>query len=311
MPSMSSGDVTLDRRLSFAEGLLEQAEPAAAADLLRETVALAPDWGAGWFRYAEVCQIAGRIEDAARAFGHVLTLDPSDPFGAGLRLDLLREVPVVEQLPSAFVEQLFDQYAPRFETSLVQKLGYRGPELVMSALGPGRIDCALDMGCGTGLMGAALRPICGQLVGCDISAAMLRQAKVKGVYDSLQKQDLSKLSDPVPTYDLIVAADVFIYLGALERVVGWVAGALRPFGRFAFTVEVHDGPGFVLRESQRFAHSQSYITDLLAQGGFGRIDVQEVDLRKDRGAPVPALVVVGSGLNRIGDRSDEAAGILV
>ena len=39
---------------------------------------------------------------------------------------------------------------------------------------------AVDLGCGTGLAGAAMRPFCqGKLLGCDLSSRMLRLAKKK------------------------------------------------------------------------------------------------------------------------------------
>jgi len=39
---------------------------------------------------------------------------------------------------------------------------------------------AVDLGCGTGLAGAAMRPFCqGKLLGCDLSSGMLRLAKKK------------------------------------------------------------------------------------------------------------------------------------
>ena len=43
----------------------------------------------------------------------------------------------------------------------------------------------LDLGCGTGLGGAAFRPFVDRLVGVDLSPAMIAQAAAKGLYDRL------------------------------------------------------------------------------------------------------------------------------
>ena len=180
---------------------------------------------------------------------------------------------------------------------MVGKLDYRAPQLLAKGLG-GPFGDALDLGCGTGLMGVVLRPLCTRLEGWDISSEMLRAARAKGLYDALDKRDLSALAPVPPGYDLITAADVFAYLGALERIVGWVAGALRPGGRFAFTVELHDGPEpQVLRESRRYAHAEAPLRALLETAGF-RVCMQRAVLRRDRGAPILGLVVQAQLLAR-------------
>lgn len=287
----SSGDLIADRRADYAEGLLAAGEAAAAADLYAQALEVAPGWGAGWYRLGEI-RAEHDLPGAAEAFAEALRLDPADVMGAALRLDLLRPRPAAETMPSAFVETLFDQYASHFDASLVGSLDYRGPQLIRAGLGGchGRV---LDLGCGTGLMGAELRPLAGWLEGWDISAEMLREAGAKGIYDRLEKADLSALPVPAERWDLVTAADVFSYLGALERIVGWVALALVPGGSFAFTTEAHDGPEpLVLRESRRYAHSEPYLRALLAEAGFGEVTVRRGMLRRDRGAEIESFVVL-------------------
>ncbi|WP_353474455.1 methyltransferase domain-containing protein [Salipiger sp. H15] len=280
---------------------------AGAIEALRGAMELVPGWAAGWFRLGEYYETAGETEAAAEAWDRAVAADPRDPLGAGLRRDLLRGVPVAESMPPAFVELLFDQYAPRFERSLVGKLGYRGPALLLEALrGQGfeRAANALDLGCGTGLMGEVLRPFCDRLEGYDISAGMLGEAAAKGVYDALEKRDIGVMAPILPRYDLIVAADVFIYLGALERVIGWCAGALAPGGRLAFTLELGEAP-VQLRESRRFAHSRDYVQGLLDEAGFGSSQLTECVLRQDRGEDVAALLVTAQAQVRVLDREGD------
>ncbi len=294
----SSGDPTADRRASYAETMVHLGDMDAAIQVLEGALEIAPDWAAGWFRLGEFHDLVGETEAAVAAWNRAVALDPSDPFGAGLKRDLARAVPVSETMPPAFVELLFDQYAPRFETSLVERLDYRGPEEIIAALaraGFDRAPRALDLGCGTGLMGAALRDRCGWLEGYDLSAGMLAEAEAKGVYDRLEKQDIAELNLGGVPFDLIVAADVFAYLGALERVVGWCAGMLAPGGRLVFTVE-EGTAGVVLRESRRFAHGREYIATLLADAGFASVATVPCVVRMDRGAPIASLCVVASGL---------------
>lgn len=306
----SSGDPIADRRASFAETLAHLGDLPAALEAMSAALDCAPNWTAGWFRYGEWCALAERADDAKAAWERVLALDPTDVFGAGLKRDLLRGVPIREDMPPAFVELLFDQYAPRFEKSLTEKLGYRGPEALLSALGAAgfqRAEKALDLGCGTGLAGVVLRDRVNWLAGYDLSSGMLAEASCKGIYDCLEKRDISQLEIGTEPYDLIVAADVFIYIGALERVIGWCAGSLSPGGYLAFTVELGTAPVH-LQPSQRFAHSQDYIEALLRDAGLNACLLLRDVIRKDRGDDVPALVVVSQaplapprGLGDVGD----------
>ncbi|MFD0858951.1 class I SAM-dependent DNA methyltransferase [Roseovarius aquimarinus] len=308
----SSGDLIVDRRLDYAEALAEAGDLDAAAELLHGALRLAPGWAAGWFRLGEWCEAAGRAADAIAAWDAALAADPADRLGAGPKRDLARRVPLTETMPAAFVEALFDQYAPGFEDALVGRLDYRAPELLRAALGgpARRYARALDLGCGTGLAGLAVRDICDWLGGCDISEGMLREAAAKGIYDRLERRDLGRLGAGPERYDLILAADVFTYLGALERIIGWCAGALAPGGVLAFTVEACQ-PGeapLTLRASRRFAHARAHVEAILRAAGFVSVEIAEAVLRKDAGEDIAGLVIVAGGLTapraRQGDGED-------
>lgn len=285
---MSSGDLIADRRADYAEAMLPD-DPAAASDLYAQALEMAPKWAAGWYRLGDIRATAG-LPGADTAFEAALAADPTDRLGASLRLDLLRDRSLADSMPPAFVEALFDQYAAKFEKSLVGKLDYCGPDLIAGGL-TGNFGRVLDMGCGTGLMGQQLRPLAGWLEGWDISGEMLREARAKGVYDALAKRDLATLDLQSNQWDLITAADVFIYLGSLEQIVGWVSQALCGGGQFAFTVEEHPGQqAYVLRDSCRYAHSRHHLEELLDEAGFDARFSRAV-LRQDRDQPVWALIV--------------------
>lgn len=290
----SSGDVLADRRADYAEMLFASGDHAAAAELMLGALELAPDWSFGWFRLGEFHEAAGAGEAAKEAWRMAQKLDPADRVGAALKLRLAGEA--VETSPSGFAETLFDQYAKTFDESLVGKLGYRVPELLFAAIRDvHRQDFApaLDLGCGTGLMGERLRPVAARLEGYDISAEMLRKAETKKVYDRLEKADLLTMNYSGPPADLVVAADVFMYLGALDSVVALARSMLRPAGIFAFSVERHESDeDFVLRASRRFAHSEDYVLDVLGWAKFEPVSVRTEIIRYDRGEGLEGLIVV-------------------
>ncbi|MEO3998051.1 methyltransferase [Mesorhizobium sp. CAU 1732] len=292
----SSGDLLADRRADYAEMLASSDDHAAAADLMRDALTLVPAWSAGWFRMGEMLHAAGRVAEAADAWREALRLDPSDRLGAALQLELAGTISVAGVPSSAFAETLFDQYAATFDASLVGRLLYRAPQMMSEAIARTGITTfahAVDLGCGTGLMGERLRGIASYLEGSDISSGMLAKARDKGVYDRLEQRDLLTLEASPTKVDLVTAADVFIYLGRLERIIATVSDMLAAGGVFAFTVERHDGPEpLILRESRRYAHSERYIRDLLAANGFETAEIGTAQLRCDRNAAVEGLIVV-------------------
>ena len=291
---LSSGDLLADRRADYAEMLAESGDWIAAAELMTGALQLAPNWAAGWFRVGELREKAGDGAGAEQAWREALRLEPADRFGATLKLALLGAAPIPETPPTDFVEALFDDYADRFDHALVDKLGYRVPELLEAALratGRTSFDKAVDLGCGTGLIGERLRPLCGDLEGIDLSAEMLRKAEARGDYNRLVKGDIAELSVP-RSVDLVTAADVFMYVGTLDAVFAHVAAMLRPNGLFAFSVEASGGDDLVLRESRRYAHGRAYVERELAQAGLVLLSLTEDTIRMDRGEAIRGLVVV-------------------
>lgn len=298
----SSGDLNADRRADYAEMLHADGDHAAAAELLLGALELTPQWAMGWFRLGEMQQAAGAPSLAAQAWTMSLQLDPTDRQGASLNLQLIGKAPATDALPSAFVETLFDHYAETFDQSLVDKLGYRLPEFLDQAIRtarPSRFSLALDLGCGTGLMGQRLRPIADRLEGYDISASMLRKARAKGIYDFLGKTDLRGFSYAGPKADLVTVADVFIYVGGVEAMLKTIAGLLASDGLLAFSVESLSDPAgdFALQQSRRFAHSEPYVRRILAASGFSVLSLDAKTIRQDRRQAVEGLVVVAGKIS--------------
>jgi predicted TPR repeat methyltransferase len=296
----TSGDLAADRRYAWAVAALGEGDAVGAADLLRQALERAPAWPPAWLALGDACRHAGDTAEAAAAWRRCLALDPADRLGAGPRLAEAGEAPAVGAISPAYVARLFDDYAPRFEQHLVQSLGYRGPALVSEALAgaaPGRrFARVLDLGCGTGLMGDALRPLAGWLGGCDLSAAMLERARARSVYDSLARCDLlAALAAEEPgALDLAVAADVLIYVPDLAPVFAAAARALPPGGLFAFTTQdvAGEGPDVAVGADLRVRHAGAHVILLAREAGFDVAARASRWARRERGEPVPGLVAV-------------------
>jgi predicted TPR repeat methyltransferase len=295
----SSGDPVLDRRLDWARGLMQRGEAAAAAELLQETVAGAPDFLAGFFLLGEAQARAGEREGAVIAFHRALALDPPDRLGTRLQLARLGATPVEGAMTEAYVRSLFDQYASRFDAEITGALAYRGPALLRAAVErvaashgmPARYSRVLDLGCGTGLMGAAIRDLAGELVGVDLSPAMVAAAQAKQLYDRLVVGDLLEfLAADAGSFDLILAADVLVYMDDLRPVLA--AAAPRLAGLLAFTVETHRGENVILRESLRFAHGEAHLRAAATAAGLATALLEPASTRTEKGLPVEGLLAV-------------------
>jgi predicted TPR repeat methyltransferase len=205
----------------------------------------------------------------------------------------------------AYVADIFNDYAPIFEEKLAE-LGYRAPALILQALEaelppPGRALTVLDAGCGTGLCAPLLAPYAKRLEGADLSPGMLEKAKAKGLYDQLEQAELTAfLEARSGRYDLIVAADVLCYFGALDAVLAGFRTALVPGGRLGFSLEripdeeAAPAAGYRLDQSGRYKHVPDYVTRALDTAGLSLLEAQEADLRSEYGVPVGGLVIVAA-----------------
>ncbi|MEH3146943.1 MAG: methyltransferase domain-containing protein [Methylobacterium frigidaeris] len=302
MTLRSSGDLLADRRYAWAEAALAEDDFSAAADLAEQVLERVPGYGPAWIVLGRArARLVGGDEAARDAFARALALDPDDALGAGLHLAELGDTPG-DALSPAYVRALFDGYAPRFERHLVEGLGYRGPEMIRDVLrglaaGRGRplhFGRALDLGCGTGLVGAAFSGLVGSLAGVDLSPAMLARARAGGAYDRLAVGDLAGFlgAEPAGVADLIVAADVFIYLRDLAPAFAAAARALAPGGLFAFTLQSHPGDGTVLGADGRYAHGEDVLDAARNAAGLATAAMTVAAIRRQNGLGVPGRIVV-------------------
>jgi predicted TPR repeat methyltransferase len=295
--SSSSNDLLADRRFAWATGMADDGDFAAAADLFAQVVDRVPAWAPGWAGLAEARERLGDAAGARDAWSRVAEHDPAGVLGAAAHLARL-DGHTPAALPGAYLRALFDDYAPRFDRHLVATLDYRGPAILDAALGraaPGRhFDRALDLGCGTGLMGLAMAGRAARIDGVDLSPAMVERARATGAYATLTAGSLEEAlaaADP-DSYDLVVAADVLVYVGDLVPVLRGAARVLRPGGILGFTLQAGEGPGFALGPDMRFSHGRDHVAEALAAAGLRGLAVDDASTRREKGAPVPGLVVV-------------------
>ncbi len=301
---VSSGDLIADRRYEWALDHAARGDFAGAADILVQAVELAPVFATAWFALGTIRERLGDQAGAIVAFKKARDADPEDYHGAQLQLARLGSGDASPAMSESYVRRLFDQYAARYDAAL-QHLAYRGPailreaiEKVMYAAGrPLRFPSMLDLGCGTGLGGAAFRPVVDRLVGVDLSPAMIAQAATKGLYDRLVTAELTDfLADEAGNaakYHLVLAADVFVYVNDLNPIMAAIARVLAPGGLFAFTVETHSGDGVKLLPTLRYAHGEAAIRRALEHSGLTLAYLSAIAVRSEKGVPVDSLVVVG------------------
>src|SRR3989440_12323618 len=188
----------------------------AAADLFAQALELAPGFSSAWFALGEAREALGDRDGARAAFARAQAADPHDRHGAALHLARLGGADPATAALHGYVRTLFDQYAPRFDRALAD-LNYSAPAMLRDAItGHGkRFGTMLDLGCGTGLAGAAFRSHVDWLVGVDLSAKMIEQARKKGLYDRLTVADIAQyLAEQRASsiiFHLVIAADVFAY----------------------------------------------------------------------------------------------------
>jgi len=300
---VSSGKFLADRRYKWALDHAARGDFSGAADILAQTVELAPGFATAWFALGAIRDQLGDREGAIAAFEKARDADPEDCHGARLQLARLGAGDLTPAMTTTYVRRLFDQYSERYDVALVEHLAYRGPELlraavesVMGAAGrPMHFPSMLDLGCGTGLAGAAFRPVVDRLVGVDLSPGMIAQAASKGLYDLLVTADLAHFlageGADAAKYHLVVAADVFVYVNDLNPILAAIARVLTPDGILAFTVETHPGGGVKLRPTLRYAHGHD-LRVLLGAAALTTFHLGKTSVRNEKGAPVDSLVVV-------------------
>ncbi len=244
-----------------------------------------------------------RSENAIQALEHfekALECDPHNPTAQHFCV-ALKGLSTPSTAPLAYVEQLFDQYAPYYNQHLKQKLDYTLPSQLRNAMGrcltaSAKAGRVLDLGCGTGLCGIVFRDLALELVGIDLSKKMIIEATQLNTYEQLIQGDCqSYLKDPtLLPFDIIIAGDVLVYLGALEELFQSLAKALVPGGFFVFSIETSTTPDkdYTLNPSGRFSHTITYLEKLCEHQDLYLLLQEPVLLRATSQQPTQGAIIL-------------------
>lgn len=278
-----------------------------AESCFRKAIDLRPGLLQAHFNLGILLRRAGRMADAAHSFEQVLRIDPDN--ATARFLSAAAGGQHADRAPTQYVAEVFDTDAEKFDQHLVGVLRYDTPQrlLEMSA-GLLKPDCdndLLDIGCGTGLVGASFAPFSRNMVGVDLSQNMLVRARARKLYRRLEHAELLQmmLAEKPASYDIVVAADVFIYLGRLDDIFCAVKQVLRGGGLFTFSAESldalqtgqllpGDAPGYRLHAGGRFAHSAAYVRALALDYGFRVNTMLCAPARLENGKEVLAWLVL-------------------
>jgi predicted TPR repeat methyltransferase len=234
-------------------------------------------------------------EKAIHHYQKAQTLSPNDAEINHI-LQAISQSDNPDQPPNEYTEHLFNQYAPYYDKHLSQFLHYTVPEQLHQAIeqeeGEQQSLTIIDLGCGTGLCGEFFARSADTLIGIDIAADMIEVAKTKNLYTQLEVNDIHTALSQHHNADLILAADVFTYIGDLGAIFDAVYHSLKPKGLFAFSVERGHQQDYVLQKTIRYAHSQQYIKKLSDQNKFTQLRCDNIILRKQSGKPVEGYLVI-------------------
>ncbi len=272
--------------------------PADALAAHERATELKPDFAQAHYLRGTTARILGQLAYAAEAYKTALQHDPT-LIEAKYFLSALGAEETPQQSPAPYVIKEFDGFAEIFDNKLVGELKYKTPQHLFDAVisqvenKSKKIDI-LDLGCGTGLCGVAFSEIANQLVGVDLAPRMLEKAKERGLYTELVQADVCQaLEQSRLNYDLILSADVFVYIGNLEKVFALSVEHLNPGGLFALSIEVKEhGDDYQLTLAGRYAHTNSYIRRLASISGVAEVSCDSVTLRYEQNKPVAGCVFV-------------------
>jgi len=258
-----------------------------ALSAYQTVISLAPEHLPALNNQAYLCQRMGKIDLAVECYTRLLELEPNH-HSADHMLAALKGS-ARSSAPESYIREVFDQFSDHYEKNLVDKLQYRLPErlltIVMQDDQKVSFSSLLDLGCGTGLLGVHFRPIVDKMHGIDLSCKMIEKAELKGIYDRLYNEDINtflSLGKP-DSYDLLIAADVFTYVGELEETFTNCYHASSRNALFCFSVEDLPHPSSLLRlqKSGRFAHSHQYIERTAVKAGWHIYYSEQLDLRRE------------------------------
>ena len=280
-------------QLSLGRVYMDLGQFPKAVNALSRVLASQPDNVHALHALGSTYAALGKNEKAITCYDRLLELDPDDGSAKHARATLQGETPA--RAPQQHVVGLFDELSGRFDQHL-QKLGYQVPQWIHDALleltgAKHKFSHMLDLGCGTGMAGALFRDKVAMLEGIDLSPGMIEEAKGKEIYDQLYVADLlDHLKQTSERYDLLIATDVFTYLGDLQPIFAAVAAVSEPGAWFIFSIEECEEKDYILHPTGRYAQSAAYIESLAKEHGYSIELERPVIIREEQSDEIPGRI---------------------
>ena len=289
--SQKANEQEADDHCTAAEKASDDALYPKAIECYKNALAVIVDnldaiWG-----IAECYASLGERDEAASWYQRYLDIEPDEPEALHM-LSAMGVTVMPERASDGYVATLFDRFAPDFDDQLTGELEYQVPRILAetakdySSSAKGELDI-LDLGCGTGLCGVAVKDLAKRIDGVDLSGEMLKLARKRRVYKTLTKLEVVAYMDKTRrSYDLVLGADVFVYFGLLDELFASVADVLKPGGLAIFSLEAYQEAGFELTASGRYAHGRTYVRDAALAARLKERSVNSEKLRIEYGKPV-------------------------
>ena len=171
------------------------------------------------------------------------------------------------------VRAIYEEWAEAYDEELVAEHGYAMPARaasVMARFSEDKSAPVLDIGCGTGLSGVALKNAgFATIDGCDLSPGMLAKAQMTGVYQRLFEANL--VEPPIDVadaqYTQITVVGAFSYGHLDANAVHEVLRPLKTSGVVVLTTNDHFYADGTLAAKLKEVESAGLVETLLSKHG--------------------------------------------
>lgn len=274
-------------KLNLAIILKKEGDYERAKEILLGIVKQSPDYFSALMELGSIAKQENNLDEACEWYEKAKTVKPGN-LELDFILDSLNGV-TEEKPPASYVKSLFDDFADSFDDKLLNQLQYHIPQEMYVLLKPYlRPEMKwLDLGAGTGLLAYYLKPYCAQSVAVDLSRKMLEKAEKQNLYNAYICNDIEQamLGMENGHYDLISAADVFVYMGSLKPVFRQIARLLKSNGLFTFSTEYNtdNDKDYSVKDTMRYGHSTLYLERLASEEGLTFVRREKKVIRMNKG----------------------------
>ena len=272
----------LDAQHSLGVLLCQENRNAEALEILKTVISVNPQYQKAYRNLGKTYLQLGMKDKALQALSDYIELQGPDESTQHM-IDALSGNHVTGT-PDLYIQNLFDEFSGTFDHHLVHELKYDIPATMHALLITQNVldnnTRVLDLGCGTGLIGQQLGKQIEFIDGVDLSQGMLNKAREKSLYRNLFNANIIEFINALnskETYNLVIAADVFIYLGALEPLFEALKNKLSFAAQthFLFSLETIENNAYKLLPSGRYAHNIGYVEELCQRYAFDIVTVKK------------------------------------